>query len=84
MRNLLVGAAAALLALLLGACGTTYDREQAIADFEAEGIDRATAECIVDGIEENFSIERLESRGELTEEEEQTVTNIAAECILGG
>jgi hypothetical protein len=84
MRNLLVGAAAVAIALVLGACGTTYDREQAIADFEAEGIDRATAECIVDGIEENFSIERLESRGELTAEEEATVTTIATECLLGG
>lgn len=84
MRNLLVSGAAAALALLLGACGTTYDREQAIADFEAEGVDRATAECIVDGIEANFSIERLESRGDLTAEEEATLTDIAAECILGG
>ncbi|MCP3989813.1 MAG: hypothetical protein GY724_12110 [Actinomycetia bacterium] len=85
MRRVTIGASAAAIAMLLGACSSSYDREQAIEDIqETAGVDRAMAECIVDGVEENFSIDRLESSGDLTEEEEAVLVEITTECLLGG
>ena len=85
MKRFAASAAAAGLALILSGCGSTYDREEAIADIEAEtGVDRTTAECIVDGFEEEFGIERLESRGDLTPEEEEAIIEITTDCVLGG
>lgn len=67
---------------LIGACGATYDRDDAIADLVAEGIDETTAVCIVDGIEENFSIERLEGTGDLSDEEQTVLGEITTECLF--
>ncbi len=82
-RTKLVGLAMAA-ALGLAACGGSYDRQDAIDDLIEGGLDEATAVCVVDGIEENFSIERLESTGDLTAEEEATLTDITLECLTGG
>ena len=78
-------AAALAGALMLGACGSSYNRDDAINDLVNDaGIERETAVCIVDGIEDNFSIDRLESTGDLTEDEEAILTEITTDCILGG
>lgn len=72
-------------ALLLGACGgESYNREDAINDLIEGGLEEDVAVCVVDGIEANFSIERLESTGDLTQEEEDVLFEITTDCVLGG
>ena len=78
-----LGLLAVVVAMLAAACGGSYDREAAIDDFVAEaGISRAQAECIVDGAEAAFGIERLESRGDLTAEEEDIVVGLTIDCVF--
>ncbi len=84
MRKITFGACAAAVALLLGACGASYDREEAIADLEEGGLDRATAECVIDGVEDSFGIDRLESTDDLTSEDEAILFEIMTECLVGG
>ena len=72
MRAMWTAGLTAACVLLVAACGggSSFNREDAINQFvEDGGLDRATATCIVDGIEDNFSIERLEGTGDLTDEE---------------
>jgi hypothetical protein len=80
--------AAGLLAVSffgLSACGGSYDREETITDLmEESGIDRETSTCIVDGMEEKIGVDRLDDRGNPTEEEEQIMLEIATDCLTGG
>ncbi len=84
MRKITFGACAATIAMLLGACGASFDRDEAIADLEEGGLDRATAECVVDGVEDSFGIDRLESTDDLTSEDEAILFEIMTNCITGG
>lgn len=73
------------MALLAVACGGTYDRETAIEDLVDEsGITEGQAECIIDGVEAEFGIERLESRGDLTEAEEEVLLDLTFDCVFAG
>ncbi|MCP3911379.1 MAG: hypothetical protein GY713_10530 [Actinomycetia bacterium] len=72
------------LSLLLAACGgSSYSREDAIADLVADDIDQEMAECIVDEVEDEFGIEKLESSDDVTEEDEAKLLEIFTECFLG-
>ena len=84
MRRIKLGAVMAVVGLLAAACSTTYDRDKAITDLEEQGIERVMAECIVDGVEENFGIDRLESTDDLNADDEAVLVEITTECILGG
>lgn len=71
-------------ALMLGACGSSYNRDDAISDLMEGGqISEEQAICIVDGIEDNFSVERLEGTGDLTDAELEILTAITSDCIVG-
>ncbi len=73
------------LTLVASACGSSYDRDEVIDDFVTEqGIDRAVAICIVDGMEERLGVDRLDDRGDPTPEEEQIIFEITTDCLLGG
>ncbi|MCP5025836.1 MAG: hypothetical protein GY929_06085 [Actinomycetia bacterium] len=79
-----VVAGVAGLSLLLAACGgSSYSREEAVADLVAEGADQELAECIVDKVEEEFGIEKLESSDDVTAEDEAKLAEIGAECVFG-
>ncbi|MEM8923266.1 MAG: hypothetical protein AAGD35_07160 [Actinomycetota bacterium] len=81
-RNRLIAVLAAG-AMLLAACSTEYDREEFIDELITDsGVDEATATCIADGAEAELGIERLESRGSLTEDEEAALTEIVTNCVL--
>ena len=70
---------------VLSACGDTYDREELIDELVTEqGIDATTATCIVDGMEDQIGVDRLNDRGDPTAEEEQLIIDITTECVLGG
>jgi len=71
------------LAMLLAACGSSFSREDAIADLIEGGLEQSVAECVVDGIEDEFSIEKLESTGDLSTEDEAILIEISTACILG-
>jgi len=71
------------LAMLLAACGSSFSREDAIADLIESGLDQTVAECVVDGIEDKFSIEKLESTDDLSSEDEAILIEISTACILG-
>ncbi len=75
-----------VLAVLLGlsACSASYSREDTIQDLVDEGLDEATATCVVDGMEEQIGEDRLSDRGDPTEEELAVITGITTECLLGG
>ena len=70
---------------LLAACGDTYDRAEFIEEMTTGDapITEAQANCIADGVEEEFGIDRLNDRGDLTSEEEAILTDLAFECVLG-
>ncbi len=71
--------------LVLGACGGEYNRDDFVSDLTESGdITEAQANCVADGVEENFSIDRLEGNGDLTDEERSLVIDITTDCILGG
>lgn len=70
---------------LAAACSSGYDRDEFIAELETEaGLDNAQATCVVDGLEEQLGEDRLDDRGDLTEEEEGILTDLAVACLLGG
>jgi len=73
------------IAALAGACGSSYDRADFVEEMTEDGsITEDQANCMADGIEEEFSIERLEGTGDLTAEEEEVLTSLAISCVLGG
>lgn len=72
------------LGFIATACGATYSHEKSVDELvDSAGIDRATAECIVTGMEAEFSEEKLLSDDTPTPEDEAIVTSISSECILG-
>lgn len=75
-----------VLAVLLGlsACSASYSREDTIQDLVDEGLDETTATCVVDGMEEQIGEDRLDDRGDPTEEEIAVITDITTDCLLGG
>lgn len=82
MKRIKLLSVAAVAALAVSACGSTYDREQAIDDLVSEGIEEPVATCIIDGVEDNFSVEKLESTDDLTEEDEAILLEITTDCLL--
>ncbi|MDA3039056.1 MAG: hypothetical protein O3C27_05910 [Actinomycetota bacterium] len=68
----------------LSACSASYSREDTIQEFVDEGLDEATATCIVDGMYEQIGEDRLDDRGDPTEEELAIITSISMECLFGG
>lgn len=74
------------IAALLGACGDSYDRADFVEEMTtgANPVTDEQANCIADGVEEEFSIDRLNSRGDLTAAEEEILTSLAISCVLGG
>lgn len=78
------GALLALLALSLTACGGGYDRQEAIDDLIDGGLDEATAECVVDGMEEEFGEDKLGSNDDPTDEELAIIEDISLDCVFGG
>lgn len=72
-------------AALASACSSSYDRDEFIAELEADaGLDTEQATCVVDGLEEKLGEDRLDDRGDLTAEEEVILTDLAIACLLGG
>lgn len=71
---------------LLAACGDSYDRAEFIEEMTTgeAAVTEDQANCIADGVEEAFGIDRLNDRGDLTAEEEAILTDLAFECVLGG
>ena len=84
MRRIKLSAAMVAVGLLAAACTASYDREAAIEEIVADGFDRALAVCIVDGMEQEFGIDKLESNDDLTEEDEAIMFELTADCVLGG
>ena len=81
------GVAVLLAGLTLGtaACSGSYDRDEVIDELvNDEGLDRELATCVVDGMEDEFGVDRLDDRGNLTAEEEQMIIDITTSCLLGG
>jgi hypothetical protein len=73
------------LAVTASACGSTYDRQEALDELvNVQGLDDATASCIVDGMEDKIGVDRLGDRGNPTAEEEQIIIDITTDCLLGG
>ncbi len=72
------------VAFALSACGGGYDRAEFIAELEADAnIDNTMATCMVDEMEAQIGVDRLDDRGDPTDEETQIMTDIAFSCILG-
>ncbi len=72
------------VAFALSACGGGYDRAEFIAELEADAnIDNTMATCMVDEMEAQIGVDRLDDRGDPTDEETQIMTDIAFACILG-
>ncbi len=73
-----------LAAFALAACGGGYDRAEFIAELEADAnIDNTMATCMADKMEEQIGVDRLDDRGDPTEEETTIMTDIAFACVLG-
>lgn len=68
---------------LAAACSSSYDRDEFIAELETEaGLTTEQATCVVDGLEDQLGEDRLDDRGDLTEEEEAILTDLAVGCLL--
>jgi len=73
------------IAALLGACGSSYDREEFISELQTDaGITTEQATCVVDTLEEEWGTDRLDDRGDLTAEEETRLGEVAVACLTGG
>ncbi|MGI9616275.1 MAG: hypothetical protein ACR2QO_25395 [Acidimicrobiales bacterium] len=86
-RNRKAGALAVVagFALVGSACSTSYDRAEVIDELVTEqGVDRALATCVVDGMEERIGVDRLDDRGNPTPEEEEIIIEITTDCLLAG
>lgn len=69
---------------LLTACGS-YDRAEFIVELqETDGVDEAIATCIADGLEVEIGEDRLNARGNPTEEEEAVMIDVMTDCFLAG
>lgn len=68
-------------AMTLAACGDSYDRDDAIEEVMSSGVDRDVAVCIVDAVEDEFGIDKLNSSDDLTSEDEDKLTDITFECM---
>ncbi len=72
------------VAFALSACGGGYDRAEFIAELEADvNIDNTMATCMADEMEAQIGVDRLDDRGDPTDEETQIMTDIAFACVLG-
>ncbi len=76
-----IAAVLATMAFGIAACGSDYDRDQAIEDLEEAGMTNEQAVCIVDKAEDEFGIEKLESTDDLTEEDEAAIMEITTACM---
>ncbi len=73
------------VAFALSACGGGYDRAEFIAELEENSnIDNTMATCMVDKMEDQIGVDRLDDRGDPTDEETIIMTDIAFDCIAGG
>ncbi len=77
-------AGAAMLAV--GACGSSYDRNEAVDDLVNDaGLERPVAECVVDKLEDEFGTDKLGSSDDPTDEEVAFIFEAMTDCgALGG
>jgi hypothetical protein len=73
------------LALAVGACSSaSYDRDETIQELVDEGLTEDIATCVVDGMEDQIGVDRLDDTGDPTDEEIAIITDITTDCMLGG
>jgi len=76
-------ACAAVVALTLSACGgESYNRDEAIDDLVETGLSEEAATCIVDGVEDEFGIDKLNSTDDLSNEDEEALMTITTDCAF--
>lgn len=94
-RRLLTGIVALGLAFGASACSgdKEIDKEGSVEQLVDNGMDQATAECIVDGIDREFGDDQdaldviLDDNADitdLTEEDQERFNQIATDCTGGG
>jgi hypothetical protein len=85
MRKLAMMALALMAAGGLAACSEEVDKEGTVDDLVESGMDREQAECLVDGLVEEFGDERAlelnDADEELTAEEQEAMTDLTLECL---
>lgn len=79
-KQLLGVAAAAGMALGLGACSGGVDRDGTVDLLVDSGLDRPVAECIVDKSIDQIDVDVLVEDREPTPEEEELLFEIIGEC----
>jgi hypothetical protein len=72
-------------ASLLGACSDEVgSREDVVKLFTDEGLDQELAECIADGAIDEFGLETMNERRDMTAEEEAALEVIVTGCMGAG
>ncbi len=82
-RALAVACACTVLPFAGAACGDSYDRAEFIDELVSQGVTEGQATCITDRVEEEIGVDRLNSRGSLSDEETEILTDATFECVLG-
>ena len=94
-KRLVTGLVAILVAFGASACSgdKKIDKEGSVEQLVESGLDQATAECLVDGIDREFGDDQdaldviLDESGnldDLSEEDRATFNEIAGTCAAGG
>ncbi len=86
VRGLASIAVAGIALLAISACGSSYDRDEAVDDLVNDaGLERPVAECVVDKMEDEFGTDKLGSNDEPTDEEVAFIFEAMTDCgALGG
>ncbi|MEO1062515.1 MAG: hypothetical protein AAFZ07_13945 [Actinomycetota bacterium] len=80
-RGLILGGVIVLVAACGG--GSSFDRDEAIDDMVATGLDRPDAECVVDAMVEEFGEDTLGSDDEPSPEQVERMVDLTTDCVLG-
>ncbi len=71
--------------LILSACGSSYNREEYISEFQDGGLSEEVSTCIVDVLEEKIGEDKLGGRAsDLTDEDQKVISEAAFDCALDG
>lgn len=71
--------------VMVAACGggSSFDRDEAVDDMVATGLDREDAECVVDAMVDEFGESTLASDDEPTPEQVERMVDLTSACVLG-
>lgn len=87
MRKLSALALAASLVFGLAACSddsSSFNKDDAVQQLMDEGgLTEEQATCIVDAVEDEFGVDKLESQDELTDEDATKLGEITLDCLGG-